>query len=135
MAKAPVAAELVLGSAANLATVPPRPVVAAADPHNRELVWNHIWESLNAGAKMIFFAFVTPMMLGRWGKEQFGLFAIANAAVALMVFLDFGLRTLTRVGLNNPQLDSSARLRLHALHVAAFSIAAASGLAAIIGCA
>ncbi len=133
MAKAPLAAGLLVGAGANLALPRPRP--AATDPHHRELFWNHIWESLNAGAKMVFFAFVTPLMLSKWGKEQFGLFAIANAAVALMVVLDFGLRTLTRVGLSNPQLNADARLRLHAVHVAAFAMAAAAGLAAIITCA
>lgn len=134
MAKAPVATALLIGSGANL-SLPRTRAVDAVDPHNRELVWNHIWESLNAGAKMVFFAFVTPMMLARWDKEQFGLFAIANASVALMVFLDFGLRTLTRVGLSNPLLDAAAKVRLHALHVAAFMFAATIGLAVIITCA
>jgi ADP-heptose:LPS heptosyltransferase len=90
----------------------------------RELFLNHVWESLNAGAKILFFAVVTPMMLSSWGQERFGLFAVANSCVALMAFVDLGLRTLTRVGLTNQRLSENAKVRLHALNITAFSVAA-----------
>jgi ADP-heptose:LPS heptosyltransferase/O-antigen/teichoic acid export membrane protein len=108
------------------------PVIQKPDGHGRELFLNHIWESLNAAAKILFFAVLTPMMLSAWGKEQFGLFAVANACVALMAFLDLGLRTLTRLGLTNPTLPESAKVRLHALNVAAFSLAAGAGVAVVV---
>jgi ADP-heptose:LPS heptosyltransferase len=96
--------------------------------HGRELFLNHVWESLNAGAKILLFAVVTPMMLATWGQERFGLFAVANSCVALMAIVDLGLRTLTRVGLTNPHLSNSGKVRLHALNVAAFSAAGGSGV-------
>jgi hypothetical protein len=131
MGTAPAVQELLADSPADLLRVP-RPASADADPHGRELLWNHIWESLNAGSKIVLFAIVTPMMLAAWGTAQFGVFAIANSCVSLMVFLDFGLRTLTRVGLSDPNLSNADRLRLHAVHVAALAISLATGLVVIL---
>ncbi len=105
---------------------------ADADRHGRELFWNHLWESLNAAAKIFIFAVVTPIMLARWGGERFGLFAVANSCIGLMVFFDCGLRTLTRVGLSNQELPEAEKLRLHARHVVAFVLAAGSGLTIIL---
>src|SRR5207237_2553811 len=82
--------------------VPAAGVIKTPRNHGWELFLNHLWESLNAGAKILFFAVTTPMMLAHWGREQFGLFAVANSCVALMAFVDLGLRTMTRVGLTNP---------------------------------
>ena len=104
----------------------------SVDGHGRELFWNHLWESLNAVAKILLFALLTPVMLAAWGKERFGLFAIANSCIALMVLFDFGLRTLTRLGLSNPVLAEAEKVRLHARHVGAFSVAAAAGLTIIL---
>lgn len=94
------------------------------DPHGRELFLNHVWESLTAGAKILFFAVVTPMMLSTWGEARFGLFAVANSCVALMAITDLGLRMVTRVALSNRHLSDSAKLRLHAANFAAFVLAA-----------
>ena len=90
---------------------------------DREFFLNHVWESLNSGAKILFFAIATPLMLSAWGAERFGLFAVANSCVAMMAIVDLGLRMLTRVGLTNPESSEDSKIRLHALHVAAFSIA------------
>jgi ADP-heptose:LPS heptosyltransferase len=103
-----------------------------ADRHGRELFWNHLWESLNAVAKILLFAIVTPLMLASWGKERFGLFAVANSCLGLMVFFDGGLRTLTRVGLSNQELPETEKVRLHARNVAAFVLAAGFGLTIIL---
>jgi ADP-heptose:LPS heptosyltransferase len=105
---------------------------AEADRHGRELFWNHVWESLNAAAKILIFAVVTRIMLASWGGARFGLFAVANSCIGLMVFFDCGLRTLTRVGLSNPELAETERVRLHARHVSAFLLAAGSGLTIVL---
>jgi ADP-heptose:LPS heptosyltransferase len=107
--------------------------------HSRELFFNHIWESLNAATKILFFLLVTPMMLSAWGRERFGLFAIANSCVAAFAFFDLGLRTLTRVGLTSSRLSEGAKVRLHALNTVAFSVAAGIsvgivGLLSLAGC-
>src|SRR4029077_4030161 len=102
-----------------LPLTPSRPVevrvtantIKKSGPHGRELFLNHVWESLNAGAKILFFALITPMMLSAWGTERFGLFALANSCVALMACLDLGLRMVTRVGLTNPQFSETTKLR------------------------
>lgn len=107
-------------------------VVRTHYTHGRELFLNHVWESLNAGAKIVFFAVVTPLMIARWGEDRFGLFAVANSVVALMAIVDLGLRTLTRVGLTNPRFSAAEKVRLHALNVAAFSIAAAIAIAVVV---
>ena len=104
----------------------------SVDEHGRELFWNHLWESLNAAAKILLFAVVTPLMLASLGKEQFGLFAVANSCIGLMVFFDCGLRTLTRVGLSNQELPEYEKLNLHARHVSAFALVAGAGLAIIL---
>ena len=117
--------------AESIALTSPLPrVISARSPasHGRELFWNHVWESLNAGAKIFFFAIVTPMMLAAWGRDQFGLFAVANSVVALMAFFDLGLRTLTRIGLTSSQLDEQTKLKLHASNFAAFCFAAAAAV-------
>ena len=67
-------------------------VMNRRDRHGRELFLNHIWESLNAGAKILFFAVATPIMLAAWGQEHFGLFAVANSCVALMACFDLDVR-------------------------------------------
>lgn len=98
------------------------------DRHGRELFWNHLWESLNAAAKILLFAVLTPLMLAAWGKENFGLFAVANSCIGLMVFCDAGLRTLTRVGLSDQKLSEPEKFALHARNVSAFVLAAMAGL-------
>ena len=115
-----------------LAASPNRALRADADRHGRELFRNHLWESLNALAKILLFAIVTPLMLRAWGRENFGLFALGNSCFALMVFLDFGLRTLTRVGLSRPDLSEPEKARLHAQYVGAFGLVAAGGLSVIL---
>ncbi len=102
-----------------------------SDRHVRELFLNHLWESLNTGAKILFFAVLTPIMLSVWGNEMFGLFAVANSTVALMAFFDLGLRTVTRIGLTSPDVSENAKIRLHALHIAAFSLAAGVGVSVV----
>ena len=130
-----------------LPLTPSRPVevrvtantIKKSGPHGRELFLNHVWESLNAGAKILFFALITPMMLSAWGTERFGLFALANSCVALMACLDLGLRMVTRVGLTNPQFSETTKLRLHALNFVAFAIGAGAAVTVVavlaaIGC-
>ena len=70
-------------------------------------------------------------MLARWGRDQFGVFAVANSCVALMAFVDLGLRMLTRVALTNPRLDASAKVRVHARNFAAFVIASSGTIALV----
>ena len=138
-----MATDLALVSVARNALKFPRPgsaptptqiagVMNGRDQHGQELFLNHVWESLNAVAKILFFAVATPVMLTAWGKEHFGLFAVANSCVALMACFDLGLRMLTRVSLTNPQLCETAKHRLHALNFAAFVIAAGSGVAIVV---
>ena len=98
------------------------------DRHGYELFLNHVWESLNTGAKILFFVVITPLMLASWGKERFGLFALANSCVALMVVLDLGLRALTRVALSNNSITQEAKVRRYAANIAAFALASASAL-------
>ncbi len=145
-----MAGSLSAGSIARSAVNLPRPRVhsvgppanvetKAPDRQGREFFLNHVWESLNAAAKILFFAVATPLMLSAWGADRFGLFAVANSCVALMAIVDLGLRTLTRIGLTNPRLPEDAKIRLHALHLAAFSVAAAGtvgivGLLSLAGC-
>src|SRR6267378_738524 len=96
------------------------------DRHGYELFLNHVWESLNTAAKILFFVVVTPLMLTSWGKERFGLFALANFFVALMVVLDLGLRALTRVALSNNSITQEAKVLRYAGNIAAFALASAS---------
>lgn len=105
---------------------------SAIERHNRELVWNHLWESCNAGAKILLFAVLTPIMLANWGTANFGLFAVANSCVALMAVVDLGLRLLTRRGLSDSLLSESGRARLRAVNLLGF-LAAAGVTIAIIG--
>ena len=101
------------------------------DRHGHELFLNHVWESLNTAAKILFFVVVTPLMLASWGKERFGLFALANSSVALMVVFDLGLRALTRVALSNNSITQEAKVRRYAANIAAFALASTSALSLI----
>jgi ADP-heptose:LPS heptosyltransferase len=116
-----------------ISAVPPlnRAPKRLPDRQGREFLLNHIWESLNCGAKILFFAIATPLMLSAWGAERFGLFAVANSCIGVMAIIDLGLRTSTRVGLANPELLEKERIRLHVLHVAAFSIASAGTISIV----
>jgi len=98
------------------------------DRHGHELFLNHVWESLNTAAKILFFVVVTPLMLASWDKERFGLFALANSSVALMVVFDLGLRALTRVALSNNSITQEEKVRRYAANIAAFAFASTSAL-------
>jgi len=101
------------------------------DRHGHELFLNHVWESLNTAAKILFFVVVTPLMLASWDKERFGLFALANSSVALMVVFDLGLRALTRVALSNNSITQEEKVRRYAANIAAFVLASTSALSLI----
>src|SRR5438874_4072488 len=138
-----MAAPLSLGSTASGALNPPPTPSSSVrvsamcssleitDRHGYELFLNHIWESLNTATKILFFVVVTPVMLASWGKERFGLFALANSCVALMVVLDLGLRALTRVALSDNSITQEAKVRRYAGNIAAFVLASASVLSLI----
>jgi hypothetical protein len=128
---APLVSDALPSAASNPPYMAPNTDYLQQHRHGRELLWNHFWESLNAGAKILFFAVVTPMMLARWGRDQFGVFAVANSCVALMAFVDLGLRMLTRVALTNPSLDASAKVRVHSRNFAAFLVASGTTFALV----
>jgi O-antigen/teichoic acid export membrane protein len=63
----------------------------------RELFANQLWQGANFAAKAAFLVVLTPLMLDRWGKEQYGLFALASSLLVSMALLDGGVRNLTRL--------------------------------------
>jgi hypothetical protein len=67
--------------------------------YKRELLLNQIWQSANFVAKAAFLVLLTPLMLTRWGAEQYGLFALASSSLVSMALLDGGVRALTRIRL------------------------------------
>lgn len=73
---------------------------AAETGHYRgELLRNQLWQSANFVSKALFLVALTPLMLDRWGSEQFGLFALASSLLVSMALLDGGVRNLTRLRL------------------------------------
>jgi O-antigen/teichoic acid export membrane protein len=67
--------------------------------HLRELLRNQVWQSANFLAKALFLVLLTPLMLARWGAEQYGLFALASSLLVSLALLDGGVRALTRLRL------------------------------------
>lgn len=65
----------------------------------RELLRNQIWQSANFLSKALFLVLLTPLMLWRWGADQYGLFALASSLLVSMALLDGGVRNLTRLRL------------------------------------
>lgn len=65
----------------------------------RELLRNQVWQSANFVSKALFLVLLTPMMLGAWGDERYGLFALASSLLVSMALLDGGVRNLTRLRL------------------------------------
>ena len=63
----------------------------------RELFANQLWQGANFAAKAAFLIVLTPLMLDRWGQEQYGLFALASSLLVSMALLDGGVRNLTRL--------------------------------------
>ncbi|MGH8048019.1 MAG: hypothetical protein ACREKL_12325 [Chthoniobacterales bacterium] len=63
----------------------------------RELLFNQIWQSANFISKALFLFALTPLMVQRWGQEQFGLFALSSSLLVSMALLDGGVRALTRI--------------------------------------
>ncbi len=71
----------------------------APSSHFRELLRNQVWQSANFLSKAAFLILLTPLMLARWGAEQYGLFALASSLLVSMALLDGGVRALTRIRL------------------------------------
>ncbi len=63
----------------------------------KELFANQVWQGANFVAKAAFLVALTPLMLSRWGAEQYGLFALASSLLVSMALLDGGVRNLTRL--------------------------------------
>jgi O-antigen/teichoic acid export membrane protein len=107
--------------------------------HLRELSRNQVWQSANFLAKALFLALLTPLMLARWGAEQYGLFALASSLLVSLALLDGGVRALTRLRLTEAlAAGDRARYRraftegvvtFSAVVIAAFLAALAGGLA------
>lgn len=78
---------------------PSSPVKYASskNAYDDELLKNLFWQILNFGSKGGFLIILTPMMILKWGKEGFGLFALASSLLVSMALLDGGVRTLTRI--------------------------------------
>ncbi len=71
--------------------------VAAPRGYLRELLLNQLWQSANFVSKALFLLLLTPLMLAKWGAEQYGLFALASSLLVSMALLDGGVRALTRI--------------------------------------
>ncbi len=77
-----------------------------------ELLRNQLWQSANFVSKALFLVALTPLMIDRWGAEQFGLFALASSLLVSMALLDGGVRNLTRLRLvEAEQSGDEARYR------------------------
>ena len=63
----------------------------------RELLLNQVWQSANFLSKAAFLILLTPLMLSKWGADQYGLFALASSLLVSMALLDGGVRALTRI--------------------------------------
>ncbi|HVE16167.1 MAG TPA: hypothetical protein VNB29_05490, partial [Chthoniobacterales bacterium] len=61
------------------------------------MLLNQIWQSANFVSKALFLVALTPLMLAKWGAEQYGLFALASSLLVSMALLDGGVRALTRI--------------------------------------
>ena len=79
----------------NLEAAAPPP--APQRTYGRELLLNQIWHSANYVSKALFLLLLTPLMLAKWGAEQYGLFALASSLLVSMALLDGGVRALTRI--------------------------------------
>ena len=44
-----------------------------------ELLSNQIWQGLNFFSKAAFLALLTPLMLEAWGRDGYGMFALASS--------------------------------------------------------
>ena len=67
--------------------------------YRRELWFNQVWQGLNFLSKALFLAVLTPLMLRTWGREGYGMFALASSLLVSMAVLDCGVRSLTRLRL------------------------------------
>ena len=65
----------------------------------RELLRNQLWHGANFLSKALFLFLLTPFMLGVWGREQYGLYALCSSLFVSLALLDGGVRSLTRVRL------------------------------------
>ena len=65
--------------------------------YRRELLYNQFWQVLNFASKAGYLVLLTPLMLRTWGKEGYGLFALASSLLVSMALLDGGVRALTRI--------------------------------------
>jgi O-antigen/teichoic acid export membrane protein len=73
------------------------PVTPPPRRYMRELLLNQLWQSANFVSKAAFLIVLTPLMLAKWGAEQYGLFALASSLLVSMALLDGGVRALTRI--------------------------------------
>jgi len=67
--------------------------------YRRELYFNQVWQGLNFFSKAAFLAVLTPLMVKTWGREGYGMFALASSLLVSMAILDCGVRSLTRLRL------------------------------------
>lgn len=104
--------------------------------YRRELLRNQIWQGANFASKAAFLVVLTPLMLQRWGPEQFGLFALASSLLVSMALLDGGVRNLTRLRLVEAERrgDDAAYRRAFAEGVLTFAsvVAAAAVVVALL---
>lgn len=66
----------------------------------RELALIQLWETLSTVAKAAFFFVVTPVLLARLGREEYGWLALSFSVVTCVVVTDFGIRGYLRVTLS-----------------------------------
>lgn len=99
---------------------------ASSANYRRELWKNQIWQGLNFAGKGAFLFLLTPMMLSHWGKEKFGVFAMASSLVVSLNMLDFGVRSLTRLRLVEARASNSPHeiMRVMAPGLLAFGLVA-----------
>lgn len=67
--------------------------------YQKELLANQVWQGLNFGAKALFLAVLTPLMIHEWGTKGYGEFALASSLLVSMAILDGGVRNFTRLSL------------------------------------
>lgn len=106
--------------------------------YRKELLHNQIWQVLNFGSKAGFLILLTPLMISKWGKDGYGLFALASSLLVSMALLDGGVRALTRIQMaeawKNGDEETGRRVYAEGLltfaSVCAVAIAASIALAA-----
>ena len=74
-----------------------------------ELLFNQVWQGLNFFSKAAFLALLTPLMLAKWGRDGYGMFALSSSLLVSLAILDCGIRTMTRLRLCQALVDKDTR--------------------------